>query len=64
MYTDNTKKEKENKLMGLAIALMLKNIVTKKAVPAIKVFACKECNTIASVSIIDNKIKVSACRCV
>ena len=50
--------------MALAVALMLKNLVTKKAIPAIKVFACKECSTLASVSVVNNKIKITTCRCV
>ena len=34
------------------------------AIAKIKAYACKRCYTIASVSLLDNKITVKKCRCV
>ena len=33
-------------------------------VPKIMAYACKSCSSIASVSVVDNKITVKKCRCV
>lgn len=33
-------------------------------VPTIKAYACKRCSTIASVSLMNNKITIKKCRCV
>ncbi len=40
------------------------NTVAPFAIAKIKAYACKRCYTIASVSLLDNKITVKKCRCV
>jgi hypothetical protein len=50
--------------MGLAIGLLIKGLRMRKHLPTfIEVFTCKECSTLASVSVVDNKIKVTRCNC-
>ena len=39
-------------------------IVKAKAMPIVKAFACKACNSIAYVSVQDNRISVAKCACV
>jgi hypothetical protein len=59
-----TNKEKENK-MGLAIGLLIKGFKIRKSIPKfIEVFTCKECYTLASVSVVNEKIKITKCKCV
>ena len=38
--------------------------VAPLAIAKINAYACKNCSTIASVSLLDNKITVKKCRCV
>ena len=51
--------------MGLSVAMLIKGFrMAKKVAPVVKAFACKECSTMAFVEVVDNKIKISRCRCV
>jgi hypothetical protein len=50
--------------MGLAIGLLIKGFKMRKSIPTfIEVFTCKECYTLASVSVVNGKIKVTTCNC-
>ncbi len=51
--------------MGLAIGLLIKGFKIRKSIPKfIEVFTCKECYTLASVSVVNKKIKITKCKCV
>lgn len=53
--------------MGLAVGLLIKGLRMRKVISKIptfiEVFTCKECYTLASVVVVDNKIKVTKCNC-
>lgn len=53
--------------MGLAIGLLIKGFRMRKVISNlptfIEVFTCKECYTLASVSVVNGKIKVTTCNC-
>lgn len=38
--------------------------ISSKAMPVIKAYACKSCNTLAYVSVKGNRISVEKCACV
>lgn len=51
--------------MGLAIGLLIKGLKIRKSIPKfIEVFTCDKCHTLASVSVVNEKIKITKCRCV
>jgi hypothetical protein len=45
------------------LAITTLNKLKAKATPVIKSYACKECGTIASVSVKGNSITVNKCNC-
>lgn len=50
--------------MGVGLALITKAVLAKKALPkAIQSFACKSCNSIASVKVYANRVEVVRCNC-
>ena len=49
---------------AIARAVRLGKSVMPLVMPKIIAFACKNCSTIASVSVMNNKITIKKCRCV
>lgn len=50
--------------MGIGLALITKAVMAKRVLPkAVKAFACKQCNSIASVKVFANRVEVVRCGC-
>lgn len=65
MYTYTNKQKKADNTMGLSLlALTTIKTLRTKAMPVIKAYACKGCNTIASIVVKGNAITVNKCNCV
>ena len=65
MYTYTNKQKKADNTMGLSLlALTTIKTLSTKAMPIIKAYACRSCNTLAYVSVKGNRITVEKCACV
>ena len=50
--------------MGFGLAVITKAVMAKRMLPkAISAFACKQCNSLASVKVYTNRIEVVKCNC-
>lgn len=52
-----------NIVLAIVRSVALAKSVKNKAIPYIRAYACRECNSLASVSMQGNSIKVTKCNC-